>query len=58
MHKSLDEFNCWPDPILTTELAALKYLKNQCLHLKGFDFWLIQTADIGVTWPLEMISLP
>ena len=32
MHKSLDEFEFRPDPLLTWELAALKRLKNRCCH--------------------------
>ena len=33
MHKGLDVFEIWPDPTKTTVLAALKFLKNQCIML-------------------------
>ena len=33
MHKSLDEFEFWLVVPLTTELAALERLKNQCIML-------------------------
>ena len=32
MHKSLDEFEFGKIPPLTTELSALKCLKNRCHH--------------------------
>ena len=31
MYKSLDEFQFWPDPTTTMELAALES-KNRCCH--------------------------